>query len=188
MPDPTPRRPEALSRETRQEILLRLANWEQLGGAVEDRVTAVADDPEWVMLLRWELGLEPLSAEARLLRRHIATLRPCARHGLARTRELIEMIGLKKARDLADCGCNGEARHYHFGDTHHNELVKLLKQAAAWAEGDWIGAGACGLILGDATPEKRWLVASLCKQLKTQIRSANPRHAIPIPRHRCSAG
>jgi RNA polymerase sigma factor (sigma-70 family) len=48
------------------------------------------------------------------------------------------------------------------------ELRKLMRMAAAWAHGDARRAGDWGCVLGERTPEKRWLVASLCKHVASQ--------------------
>jgi len=48
------------------------------------------------------------------------------------------------------------------------ELQEMMAAAATWAEGNADKAGRWGRILGEATPEKRWLVFSLCKNVSAQ--------------------
>ena len=48
------------------------------------------------------------------------------------------------------------------------ELRDFIIPAAAWVEGNVEEAGNWGEILGKPIPEKRWLVASLCKHVSMQ--------------------
>jgi len=48
------------------------------------------------------------------------------------------------------------------------DLQEVTGPVAAWAEGDIEKAGDWGRILGKPIPEKRWLVASLCKHVSAQ--------------------
>ena len=49
-----------------------------------------------------------------------------------------------------------------------SELQEVMASAAGWAEGDAAKAGRWGRALGELTPEKRWLVGSLCKHVSAQ--------------------
>jgi hypothetical protein len=48
------------------------------------------------------------------------------------------------------------------------ELQEVMASVSAWAEGNVQKAGEWGRMLGKPTPEKRWLVASLCKHVSAQ--------------------
>jgi hypothetical protein len=48
------------------------------------------------------------------------------------------------------------------------ELREIVPPLAAWSEGKENRAGRWAAILGESTPEKRWLVASLCKHVAAQ--------------------
>jgi len=49
-----------------------------------------------------------------------------------------------------------------------SELRDIVAEAAGWAEGKMGKAGEWKSVLGERTPEKRWLVASLCKHVSAQ--------------------
>jgi hypothetical protein len=46
------------------------------------------------------------------------------------------------------------------------ELREIAAAAKAWAVGNASAAGEWGQLLGEPTPEKRWLLASLCKHVR----------------------
>jgi RNA polymerase sigma factor (sigma-70 family) len=48
------------------------------------------------------------------------------------------------------------------------QLRRIITPLAAWVQGKAEKAGRWGPILGQPTPEKRWLAASLCKHVKAQ--------------------
>jgi len=48
------------------------------------------------------------------------------------------------------------------------QLKDMMTAVAAWAEGRSKRGGRWGRMLGDGTPEKRWLAASLCKHVSIQ--------------------
>lgn len=60
-------------------------------------------------------------------------------------------------------------------------LRSTMTSAADWATGDVGTAGAWGEALGESTPEKRWLVASLCKHVAAQHASYDAGGALPRP-------
>jgi hypothetical protein len=49
------------------------------------------------------------------------------------------------------------------------ELRGTMACAAAWADGRPEDAGVWSQVLGEPTPEKRWLVACLCKTVAQQL-------------------
>jgi RNA polymerase sigma factor (sigma-70 family) len=63
-----------------------------------------------------------------------------------------------------------------------SELEDMVNSLAAWVEGDKEKAGEWGKILGKRTPEKRWLVASLCKHIAEQHKQQDPGGSIPVPK------
>jgi len=63
-----------------------------------------------------------------------------------------------------------------------SELKGMMDSLAAWADGDSDRAGEWGRILGKRTPEKRWLVASLCKHIAEQHKKHDPDGCLPVPK------
>lgn len=52
------------------------------------------------------------------------------------------------------------------------QLGEFLGSARAWLNGDADGAGPTGHILGERTPEKCWLLESLCKHIQSAAQQA----------------
>jgi hypothetical protein len=52
------------------------------------------------------------------------------------------------------------------------QLGEFLRSAHAWLDGDADGAGPTGQILGERTPEKCWLLESLCKHIRSAAQQA----------------
>jgi hypothetical protein len=61
------------------------------------------------------------------------------------------------------------------------ELQDAMRSATAWAEGNTVEAGQWAEVLGPPTPEKRWLVASLCKNVAAQHATHEGEARLPKP-------
>jgi RNA polymerase sigma factor (sigma-70 family) len=99
-----------LSPEFKQEVLRRIAHWERFKGSAEEKVEMVEADPEWVRLTEFEIGLEPMSAECRGIRKQIASMEACHEHYLENVEAVVAMIGTMKPARVLDCGQASESR------------------------------------------------------------------------------
>jgi hypothetical protein len=61
------------------------------------------------------------------------------------------------------------------------QLGETMAAIAAWADGKLKRAGRWGRVLGTATPEKRWLAASLCKHVTAQHERHGGDHLLARP-------
>ena len=93
-------------RQTRQ----RLEHWERFGPregweATDDgKIDWILSDPEWRRLVDVEVGLEPLSPEARAIRKRIAAFERCHEHYAENVRAVLQMIGSMTPAAILDCG------------------------------------------------------------------------------------
>lgn len=61
------------------------------------------------------------------------------------------------------------------------QLRPIMAGVAAWVEGKGEKAGKWGQVLGEPSPEKRWLAASLCKHVKAQHEKHGAKRLLPRP-------
>jgi len=283
-----------------QQLIRRIQHWERFGPregfgvTAEEKAEKVMSDPEWIRLVEVEVALEPLSAEAREIRKQISCLERCHESFTDNVRSILEMIGSMTPGAILDCGqasvsrCEDaqtyrralqtwmqaaalprdaddcarevfellgqreekkaalaqhlikklndnaygvyrdededfeqtESRIQHLDICNYNwheNLRIVLKEIAAgrrlhdwhtpegynahgdcpnrveelrdtmacapsWAEGQVENAGQVGTLLGEPTPEKRWLVASLCKTVSAHHHEFEGQRPLARPR------
>jgi len=95
----------------------------------------------------------------------ITYLEVCCHYWEQSTRVLLQEIGAGKRL----VGWHKPDGFNACGDTPDRvaQLGELLGSARAWLDGDADGAGRVGHILGERTPQKCWLLASLCKHIRS---------------------
>jgi hypothetical protein len=105
------------SQPLQDRVLGHIDYWLRFPGDPRQKVQMVLSDPQWVRLMEMQGRLEPLSQNARLIRRQIALLQRCHEHYVQNVQALVEMIGQMKPGQIVDCGqaCRErqlEARRY----------------------------------------------------------------------------
>ena len=157
-------RKQRLSPGFKQEVLKRISHWERFKGTADEKVEMVKDDPEWVRLVEIEIGLEPMSAECREIRKQIASMEACHEHYVENVEAVLGMIGAIRPGRVLDCGeaCderNAEARAYS-------------RALQMWRDADSLPGNADEHtrevfdLLGERTDEKAALVGHLIRKLK----------------------
>ena len=148
----------------------RLDQWRNVYGGGDKCVTAAHSDPRIRELLDFEFAIGPLPDDALAIRERIVGVEGCHERLVRNIEDLIRMIGAMQPSHIAYCG------------SVNPELVEAVRPtlaaAAAWAEGRTEEAGEWAEVLGEPTPEKRWLVACLCKTVATQLAGGE---AEPLP-------
>jgi hypothetical protein len=139
----------------------RLNQWCNVYGSTEKCVEAVEGDPVLQRLLEFELASDPISDEARAIRQQIIKVEACHRRCKQNVEDLLRMIGSMKSGSIPGCG-EADAELVA-------ELRETMASAAAWADGKAEESGVWADTLGEPTPEKRWLVACLCKTVAKQL-------------------
>jgi hypothetical protein len=93
-----------LAPEFREQVLKRIRHWERFDGTDQQKVEMVEADPEWVRLVEFEIGLEPVSAECREIRQRIADMEACHEHYVENVEHVLGMIGTMTPGPILDCG------------------------------------------------------------------------------------
>jgi len=101
-----------LAPDFRHAILERIRHWQRFKGSDEDKAEMVEADPEWMALVEFEIGLEPMSAECAQIRERIASMEPCHEHYVENVEAVVAMIASMKPGPVLDCGhaCDGRRR------------------------------------------------------------------------------
>lgn len=138
-----------------------LKQWRNVYGGGERCVMAAQSDARIRELLDFEFAIGPLPGEAITIRERIVGVEGCHERLVRNVEDLLRMVGAMQPSHIAYCG------------SVNPELVEavrpILTAAAAWADGRTDDAGEWAEVLGEPTPEKRWLVACLCKTVATQL-------------------
>lgn len=147
-----------------EEILKRIGYWERFGGSPDDKVNMVERDLDLISLIKMEIVLEPLSAEAKEIRRQIACLEACHEHYVDNVKAILEMIGSMTPRPVLDCGDACDSRK--------EEAAPYVRALKIWIEADSLPSKADDIthhvheLLGERTDEKLRLVGHLVNKLQ----------------------
>jgi RNA polymerase sigma factor (sigma-70 family) len=145
-----------------REVLKRIRHWERFKGTDEEKVAMVEADPEWVGLVEFEIGLEPMSAECRQIRQRIADMEPCHEHYTENVENILGMIGAMTPGPILDCGQACEERK--------QQAQAYARALAQWRNGRAAGEDGCARevaeLLGKPTKVKVQLVNHLIRKLK----------------------
>lgn len=151
----------------------RLSQWRNVYGSPEKCVRAARSDARIQSLLELELAIEPMPQSARAIRERIISIEACHERCKRNTEDILRMIGAMKPESILSCG--------EVSPEVAAELRATIASAAAWADGKPEEAGEWGDILGEPSPEKRWLVACLCKTLAKQLEHCQGTDPLPQP-------
>ncbi len=157
-------RGQRLPSEFRQQVLRRIGHWERFRGSDEEKVEMVESDPEWVQLVEFEIGLEPMSAECKQIRKCIASMEPCHEHYLENVEAAVGMIGGMKAGHVLDCGEACQQRR-EAARSYAEALEAWLERDAPPPKADERSREVLDL-LGERTPEKATLVEHVGRKLR----------------------
>lgn len=154
---------------------LRLAQWYNVYGWKDSCVEeAAANDESLRRLIEIEEAIGPLDEEASAIRSQITRLEPCHPRCRENVEDIVRMIGAMTPARILGCGQPDPALV--------DQLRGIAAGVAAWADGDDEASGVWADVLGEGNPQKRWLVACLCKTLATQFEGHDGGRPLRQPR------